>query len=85
MLSVRLSVPTFQNLAKQNKFQAKTMFTTGKIMGMAEWIIDYTSSYTAFFQWGSSPIVVIMPLESIKNRLIHYAEAFLIASAINLF
>ena len=36
------SVPTFQNLAKQNKFQAKTMFTTGEIVGLAEWIIDDT-------------------------------------------
>ena len=37
---VRPSVPTFQNLAKQNKFQAKTMFTTGKTVGLAEWIIN---------------------------------------------
>ena len=26
---VSMYVPTFQNLAKQNKFQAKTMFTSG--------------------------------------------------------
>ena len=38
----RPSVPTFQNLAKQNKFQAKTMFTTGENVGLAEWIIDDT-------------------------------------------
>ena len=25
---------------KQNKFQAKTMFTTGETVGLAEWIID---------------------------------------------
>ena len=37
-----VSVLTFQNLAKQNKFQAKTMFTTGKTVGLAEWIIDNT-------------------------------------------
>ena len=37
---VRPSVPTFQNLAKQNKFQAKTMFTTGEIVVLAEWISD---------------------------------------------
>ena len=40
--SVRPSVPTFQNLAKQNKFQAKTMFTTCETVGLAEWIIDDT-------------------------------------------
>ena len=37
---VRTSVPTFQNLAKQNKFQAKTMFTTSETVGLDEWIID---------------------------------------------
>ena len=41
MLSVRLSVHTFQNLAEQNKFQVKTMFTTGEIVGLAEWIITW--------------------------------------------
>ena len=30
------------NFSKQNKFQAKTMFTTGETVGMAEWIIDDT-------------------------------------------
>ena len=34
------SVPTFQNLAKQNK--DKTMFATGKTVGQGEWIIDDT-------------------------------------------
>ena len=34
--------PTFQNQAKQNKYQVKTMFTTGEIVGVAEWIIDDT-------------------------------------------
>ena len=34
------SVPTFQNLAKQNK--AKTMFAIGETVGLAEWIIDDT-------------------------------------------
>ena len=37
---VRTSVHTFQNLAIQNKFQAKTMFTTGETVGLEEWIID---------------------------------------------
>ena len=35
---------TFHNLAKQNNFQLKTMFTTGKIVDVAEWIIDDTLS-----------------------------------------
>ena len=35
---VRPSVPTFQNLAKQNK--AKTMFASDDTVGLAEWIID---------------------------------------------
>ena len=39
-LYVHTSVPTFQNLAKQNK--VKTMFTTGETVGLAEWIIDDT-------------------------------------------
>ena len=37
---VRPSVPTFQNLEKQNK--AKPMFATGETAGLAEWIIDDT-------------------------------------------
>ena len=37
--SVRTSVPTFRKLAKQNNV---LMFTTGEIVGMAEWIIDDT-------------------------------------------
>ena len=36
-LDVRPSVPTFQNLAKQN--HVKTMFTTAETVGLAEWII----------------------------------------------
>ena len=36
----RTSVSPFQNLAKLNKFQAKTMFSTGETVGLAEWIID---------------------------------------------
>ena len=36
----RLPVPTFQNLAKQDK--AKTMFATGETVDLAEWIIDDT-------------------------------------------
>ena len=39
MSSVRLN---FQNLGKPNKFQAKTMFTTGETVGLAEWTIDDT-------------------------------------------
>ena len=31
---------SFQNLAKQNKFHGKTMFTTGETVDLAEWIID---------------------------------------------
>ena len=41
-LSVRTYVPTFQILAKQNKFQAKTMFTSARLCGLAEWIIEDT-------------------------------------------
>ena len=36
---VRPFVPT---ISKQNKFKAKTMLATGKIVGLAEWIIDDT-------------------------------------------
>ena len=34
--SGRMSVPTFQNLAKQTKFQAKIMFATGVTMDLAD-------------------------------------------------
>ena len=39
-LYVRPSVPTFQNLAKQNKVQAKIVISTGGTVGLAEWIIS---------------------------------------------
>ena len=48
--SVRTSVPTFQNLAKQKKYQVKTMFTTGKTIDLAEWIIDDTCLVCATFK-----------------------------------
>ena len=54
MLSVVRLSPLF---TKQNNFQAKTMFTTGESVGLAEWIIDdtcivYSISYAAFhYEW----------------------------------
>ena len=47
--AVRPSVPTFQNLAEQNKIQLKTMLTTGDTVGVAEWIIDDTWLVLSFF------------------------------------
>ena len=37
---IRASVPTFQNIAKQNKRRVQIMITTGGTVGLAEWIID---------------------------------------------
>ena len=50
MLSFRLSVRTsyFSTLAKQNKCQAKIIFTTGETGGLAEWIIDDTCHIEIF-------------------------------------
>ena len=39
-LTFRTSVPIFQNLAKQNNFQARIVVATGEAVGLAEWIID---------------------------------------------
>ena len=44
---VRPSVPTFQNLVKQNK--AKTMVATGETVGLAEWFIDDTCPVFLYF------------------------------------
>ena len=41
-VSVRMSVPTFQNFAKQKKHRVKIMIATGRAVGLAEWIIDDT-------------------------------------------
>ena len=49
---VRPSVPTFQNLAKQNKFHMKTLFTNGETVYLAEWIIDGTCLVTCIFTKG---------------------------------
>ena len=36
------SVPTFKNLAKQNKFQVRIVIATGETVGLASWIINGT-------------------------------------------
>ena len=41
-LYVRASISTFQNLAKQNKVQVRTVIATGGTVGLAEGIIDDT-------------------------------------------
>ena len=48
---VRTSVPTFQNIAKQNKIQAKIVIATGGNDGLAEWIIDdlHTCNFICIF------------------------------------
>ena len=38
------SIPTFQNLAKQNNFQTRIVMATGGTVGLAAWIIDGTMS-----------------------------------------
>ena len=48
-VAVHRTVPNFQNLPKQNRFQEKTMFTTGETVGMAERIIDDTWIQKFFF------------------------------------
>ena len=40
--SVRLLVPTFQNLTIQNNFHLFVVIATGGAVGLAEWIIDDT-------------------------------------------
>ena len=45
MLSVRMFIHTSVRVRphfSQNKFQVKTMFTTGETLGLVEWIIDDT-------------------------------------------
>ena len=79
MLYVRPSVrpSDFQNLAKQNKFQSKTMFTTGETVGLAEWIIDDTCvvltlsygiqmSLDAFLHFVN--ILIHMPLDKVHSE-----------------
>ena len=39
------------HFSKQNKFQVKTLFTTGEAVGLAEWIIDDTCLVTFFILW----------------------------------
>ena len=54
--------------SKQNKFQVKTMFTTGETVGLAEWIIDVWCHLSCFhfclFKLSLIPITVyVMRLE----------------------
>ena len=43
--SVLLSIPTFRNLAKQSKVQARIVIATGVNVGLAKWIIDGTHAF----------------------------------------
>ena len=45
------------HFSKPNKFQAKTMFTTGETVGLAEWIIDDTC-----LVWISSLLLIVTRL-----------------------
>ena len=45
----RTCCPSVPHFSKQNEFQAKTMFTTGETVGLAEWIIDDTCLIKRFF------------------------------------
>ena len=47
--SVRPSVLTFQNIAKQNKCRVKIMIATSGTLGLAEGIIDDTCLVSIFF------------------------------------
>ena len=42
MMSAPPSIPTFENLTKENKFQVRIVITTSRTMGLAEWTIDGT-------------------------------------------
>ena len=66
MLSVR---PSVQNLAKQNKCQAKTMFTTGETVGLAKWIIDDTSLVLFFCQSSCFFLFSLGPKNLIEKKL----------------
>ena len=67
-LSVRPSVPTFQNLAKLNK--VKTMFPTGDTVGLAEWVIDDTCL-----------VFVVFPSEMLKYILLRQLQELMTTSA----
>ena len=63
----------FQNIAKQNKFQANTMFTTGETMGLAEWIIDDTCLvFLALFNKSIPPYSI--PRKTEKNTSLANSE-----------
>ena len=71
--SVRPSV--CHHFSKQNKFQAKTVFTTGKIVGLAERIIDdtclvsgYSVSCKIFIIWLEKAVFGIMDMDNIDPR-----------------
>ena len=50
---IRPSVPTFQNLVKQNKCQVRAIFTIGETVCLAEWIIDAPVLFKFYFFSGS--------------------------------
>ena len=56
------SVPTFQDLTKQSKVQARiVMFTNGGSVGLAEWINDGLSSNFLFLYFCGYVFVTTFP------------------------
>ena len=47
------------HFSKQNKFQAKTMVSTGETVGLAEWIIDDSCFYYFCAQWYDVSIIYV--------------------------
>ena len=56
---VRLFLPTFQYLTKQNNFQVRLVITTGWTVGLPEWIIDGTHVILKMFYDGLNVQVMI--------------------------
>ena len=76
--SFRPSVPTFQNLAKQNKVQARIVIATGGTVGLAEWIIDDT--HVLFFIFSRlflafNPILILKPDKKKWGKDAHFQSA----------
>ena len=64
-----MSVPTFQNIAKQNIRRMKTLFATGETMGLVERIIDDAYLVLPIFQLKNS--FSLFPLSKIMVKTLH--------------
>ena len=73
-LYIRTSVPTFQNIAKQNNLREKIMIAASGTVGLAEWIIDDACLVVHILSIWHIPSLQHKMSSALSNKLIYSAN-----------